>query len=51
MTAVDGVPDVVLVRIPAAVVHDIHRVSADAVDPALADVLAVVGVPGACLCP
>ncbi len=35
MTAVDGVPVVVLVRISAAVVRDTRHVSADAVDPAL----------------
>ncbi len=44
VTAVDVVLVAILVRISAAVVHDIHRVSAYAVDPALADVFAVVGV-------
>jgi hypothetical protein len=51
VNAVLGVPVVVLVCVPADVVRDKPRVSADAVDPALADVLAVVDVPAACLCP
>jgi hypothetical protein len=49
VTAVDVVLVVVLVCVPADVVRDTPRVSADAVDPALVDVLAVVDVPAVCL--